>query len=121
MVNTEFKRWYDKDARLKEFLTSLEDLDEYSLYLVAKEFLQIIVNKYYGHNDDSINAMNTKSVGKYNRWYDWNYDLHTCIEYLKDLDDADRHQLIQTFKETCIEVLTTYNQDTEVQIRDNDR
>lgn len=120
MTHREFTRWYDKDARLKEFLTSLEDLDEYSLYLVAKEFLQLIVNKYPGQNDATINAMNAKSAGKYNRWYDWNYDLHTCVEYLRDLDEKDRHELIQAFKEICIQFLANYTQDTEVLIKNDD-
>lgn len=120
MTNTEYKRWYDKDSRLKEFMSSLEDLDEYSLYLVAKEFLQIILSKYPEHSDSSINAMNSKSAGRYNRWYDWNYDLHTCIEYLKDLEEADRHQLIEAFKEICIQLLTNYTQDTEIQIKEDD-
>lgn len=107
----QFSRWYDKDARLKEFLTSLKELDEYSLYLVAKEFLQIIVNKHPIDNDTAINSLNKKSVGKYNRWYDWNYDLHNCVEYLKDLNQEERYQLIQAFKEVCIQHLTNYYQD----------
>ncbi len=115
-----FKRWYDKDSRLSEFLGSLQELDEYSLYLVAKEFLQIIVNKHIGENDSSINTMNAKSVAKYNRWYDWNYDLHTCVEYLKDLDQDARHDLIQAFKEVCIQHLTNYYPETEINIKEND-
>ncbi len=120
MVHREFTRWYDKDTRLKDFLTSLEDLDEYSLYLVAKEFLQLIVNKYPGQNDDTINAMNIKAVGKYNRWYDWNYDLHTCVEYLKDMKETDRHELVQAFKEICIQFLANNISDMEVLIKEND-
>ena len=115
-----FKRWYDKDARLSEFLGSLQELDEYSLYLVAKEFLQLIVNKHVGENDNSINSMNAKTVAKYNRWYDWNYDLHTCVEYLKDLDQDARHDLIQAFKEVCIQHLTNYYPEAEVNIKEDD-
>lgn len=115
-----FKRWYDKDARLSEFLGSLQELDEYSLYLVAKEFLQLIVNKHVGENDSSINSMNAKTVAKYNRWYDWNYDLHTCVEYLKDLDQNARHDLIQAFKEVCIQHLTNYYPEAEVNIKEDD-
>lgn len=115
-----FKRWYDKDSRLSDFLGSLQELDEYSLYLVAKEFLQIIVNKHVGENDSSINSMNDKTVAKYNRWYDWNYDLHTCVEYLKDLDQDARHDLIQAFKEVCIQHLTNYYPEAEVNIKEDD-
>lgn len=115
-----FKRWYDKDARLSEFLGSLQELDEYSLYLVAKEFLQLIVNKHVGENDNSINSMNAKTVAKYNRWYDWNYDLHTCVEYLKDLDQDARHDLIQAFKEVCIQHLTNYYPEAEINIKEDD-
>jgi len=115
-----FSRWYDKDSRLSDFLGSLQELDEYSLYLVAKEFLQIIVNKHVGENDSSINSMNAKAVAKYNRWYDWNYDLHTCVEYLKDLDQDARHDLIQAFKEVCIQHLTNYYPEAEVNIKEDD-
>lgn len=114
----QYSRWYDKDERLKEFLTSLQELDEYSLYLVAKEFLQIIVSKYSGSNDKSINSLSSKSAGKYNRWYDWNYDLHTCVEFLKDLDENARHELVKEFKEVCIEHLTNYHQESEIEIKE---
>ncbi len=120
MTNGDFKRWYDKDPMLKEFMSSIQDFDEYSLYLVSKEFLQLIINKHLGKNDSSINSLNNKSGGRYNRWYDWNYDLHTCIEYLKDLDEDERHQLIQEFKDVCIQYLTDNMQDTEIQINEND-
>lgn len=115
MADREFTRWYDKDPRLKEFLVSIEQLDEYSLYLVAKEFLQLIVGKHQGSNDEAINSMNTKNITKFNRWYDWNYDLHTCVEYLKDLDIEDRHELIQEFKEICIQYLADNVNEEEIQ------
>ena len=118
--NRPFSRWYDKDPRLSEFFSSLKELDEYSLYLVAKEFLQIIVNQHVGENDNSINSMNAKSSAKYNRWYDWNYDLHTCVEYLKDLDQDTRYNLIQAFKEVCIQHLTNYYTEAEINIEEDD-
>ena len=120
MADRQYTRWYDKDEKLREFLTSLQELDEYSLYLVAKEFLQIIVSKYSGTNDQSINALSSKSAGKYNRWYDWNYDLHTCVEFLKDLDQDSRHELVKEFKEVCIEHLTNYHQESEIEIKEKD-
>jgi len=99
---------------------SIEQLDEYSLYLVAKEFLQLIVGKHQGSNDAAINSMDSKTVGKYNRWYDWNYDLHTCVEYLKDLDEQDRHELIKEFKDICIQHLAGGSPEDDIQIKEDD-
>ncbi len=102
----QYLRWYDKDPSLKEFMTLLEALDPQVVDLLAQDFIQIIVNSGFINVDSSIDLLNKNSPGRFNRWYDKNYHLHTCIELLKTLPDEEKHQLLETFKESCFEFIT---------------
>ena len=101
-----YLRWYDKDPALKEFMMLLESLDDKTVDYLAQDFIQVIMNSGLIDADISIEMVNKNSSGKYNRWYDKNYNLHTCIELLKNLPDEQKKQLLETFKESCYEFIT---------------
>lgn len=101
-----FLRWYDKDPILKEFMAFLESLDPPIVELLAQDFIQIIMNSGSIDIDLTIDTLNKNSPNRFNRWYDKNYNLHTCIELLKTLSESQKQQLIETFKQSCFEFIT---------------
>ena len=101
-----YLRWYDKDPSLREFMTLLETLDPEVIDALAQDFIQIIMNSGFINIDSTIDLLNKTAPGKYNRWYDKNYHLHTCVELLKNLPDQEKQQLLETFKESCFEFIT---------------
>ena len=91
-----YNRWYDKYQNLKQLLTLLESVDKEYTDLIAQDFIQIIVAQYKDKFDEVIKQLNDNPPPRYSRWYDKNYDLHTCIEFIKTLDDDEKNQLINT-------------------------
>ncbi len=91
-----YKRWYDSYPELKQLLLLLEKVDDSYTDLIAQDFLQIIVAKYKDRFDEAIRKMSENPPPKYNRWYDMNYDLHTCIEFIKTLDDDEKVELVNS-------------------------
>ncbi len=108
-----YLRWYDKDPDLKEFMALLESLDSQSVDLLAQDFIQIIMNSGFIDSDKTIDTINKSSTGKYNRWYDKDYNLHTCIELLKILPDQQKKIMLETFKESCFEFIADIYYDKE--------
>lgn len=102
----EYLRWYDKDPVLKEFMALLESLDPQIVDILAQDFIQIIMNSGFINIDSTIDLLNKNSPSRYNRWYDKNYNLHTCIELLRSLPENQKQQLIETFKESCFQFIT---------------
>ncbi len=92
-----YNRWYDKYPNLKKLLILLESVDDYNIEIIAQDFLQIIMSKYQEKFDIFIQNMSHNVLPGYNRWYDKNYNLHTCIEFLKVLDDVEKEDLINSF------------------------
>ena len=93
-----YSRWYDKYPDLKSLLQLLENIDDYNVELIAQDFLQIIVSKYRDRFDKMIEIMSKNAPMGYKRWYDKNYNLHTCIEFIKTLENEDeRVELINAF------------------------
>lgn len=101
-----YLRWYDKDPILKEFMALLESLDPQIIDVLAQDFIQIIMNSGFINVDSTIDLLNKNSPNRYNRWYDKNYNLHSCVELLRSLPDNQKTQLIETFKESCFQFIT---------------
>lgn len=101
-----YKRWYDKYPDLKQLLLLLEAVDEYNLEIIAQDFLQIILAKYKEKFDITIQQMNENPPPRYNRWYDKNYNLHTCIEFIKTLEDNEKIELINSFIMSLLSFIT---------------
>ena len=93
----EFKRWYDAFPHLKAIILLLENVEEKNLELIAQDFLQIIMDKYNKQFDEIIKILDENAPPRYSRWYDKNYNLHTCIEFVKTLDDSEKEVLINLF------------------------
>ncbi len=93
----QYSRWYDKYSDLKSLLTLLENVDKAHLDDIAQDFLQIILSKYQAKFDEAIKLMSINAPPKYSRWYDKNYNLHTCIEFIKILDENEKKELINAF------------------------
>lgn len=101
-----YNRWYDKYPDLKHLLLLLETVDEYNIEIIAQDFLQIILSQYKEKFDIAIEEMNNNPPPRYNRWYDKNYNLHTCIEFIKTLEDNEKSELINAFIMSLLSFIT---------------
>lgn len=101
-----YNRWYDKYPDLKSLLILLETVDKQHLELIAHDFLQIILEKYSAKFDDVIQQMSDNPPPRYSRWYDENYELHTCIEFIKTLDDSKKAVLVNSFIMSLLSFIT---------------
>lgn len=101
-----YLRWYDKDPQLKSFVSMLEVLDEQTIELLAQDFIQIIMDSGYINIDNTIGLLSKTAPKCYNRWYDRNYNLHSCIEFLRTLPEERRGELVEKLKESCFNLIT---------------
>ena len=101
-----YNRWYDKYPDLKSLLILLETVDKQYLEIIAHDFLQIILEKYSGRFDEVMQKMSENPPPRYNRWYDENYELHTCIEFIKTLEDEEKIVLINSFIVSLMSFIT---------------
>ena len=93
-----FARWYDKYPDLKSLLQLLSNFDDHTIELIAQDFIQIITGKYKNQFDRVIDYLSKNPPPDYKRWYDKSYNLHTCIEFIKTIDnDEERDELISSF------------------------
>ncbi len=106
-----YNRWYDKYSDLKSLLLLLETVDEYNIELIAQDFLQIIMEKYKDRFDEVIQNLSDNAPKGYNRWYDKNYNLHTCIEFIRMLDDNEKTETVNSFIMSLLSFIT--NADNE--------
>ena len=102
----DYKRWYDKYPELNSLLSLLEGIDKSLIEVISQDFLQIIMNKYQDKFDIAIKDLATRAPKKYNRWYDVDYNLHTCIEFLKTLDEHEKKDLINSFINSIMSFVT---------------
>lgn len=104
-----YSRWYDKYENLKNLMELLKKVDNSFIDIVAQDFLQITLEKYKERFDSTIQEMSKNPLPNYNRWYDKNYDLHTCIEFIKTLDDEEKEDLINAFIMSLVSFITNSN------------
>ena len=93
----QYNRWYDNYPHLKAIILLLENVEEENLELIAQDFFQIILTKYNKNFDEIIKVLNENPPPRYSRWYDRNYNLHTCIEFIKTLNDEEKEEIINAF------------------------
>lgn len=101
-----YNRWYDNYPELKSLLMLLEKVDKEQIELIAQDFLQIILAKYNNRFDEAIQNMQKNAPPGYNRWYDENYNLHTCIEFIKTLDENERKEIINSYLMSLLSFIT---------------
>lgn len=105
-----YNRWYDKYSELKTLLILLEKVDKSNIELIAQDFLQIILEKYKDEFDKFIKEMSENHPPVYKRWYDEDYNLHTCIEFIKTLSDNEKIELINSFIMSLMSFITNVDQ-----------
>lgn len=106
----EYSRWYDQYPDLKSLLSLLEKVDEENIDIIAQDFLQIIMDKYGSVFDNKLLNIEKNAPPKYKRWYDDNYNLHTCIEFIKTLEEKEKKELIRTFIMALMSFITNVDQ-----------
>ena len=102
-----YKRWYDKYPDLKSLMLLLESVDEEHTDVIAQDFLQIVSERYSDKFDEIIQGFADNPPPRYNRWYDKNYNLHTCIEVIKTIEnDEEKEDLINAFIMSLLSFIT---------------
>ncbi|MBQ4077816.1 hypothetical protein IJD15_01375 [bacterium] len=81
-------------------------MDKQHLEIIAHDFLQIILEKYADKFDEVIQQMSENPPPRYSRWYDENYELHTCIEFIKTLEDNEKISLVNSFIMSLMSFIT---------------
>ena len=106
----QYNRWYDNYPNLKSLLDLLEKVNPENIELIAQDFLQIIMDKYGKNFDEKLEHISKNAPVRYKRWYDENYNLNTCIEFLKTLDDNQKQELINSFIVSLMSFITNVDQ-----------
>lgn len=101
-----FKRWYDKYSDLQSLLKLLETVNEQNLEVIAEDFIQVLMSRYGSKFDDVIKTLNENAPPRYGRWYDDDYNLHTCIEFIKILEEDEKKELIDMFIMSVLSFVT---------------
>lgn len=97
-----YSRWYDKNPDLKEVFEFIENLDEESKISIAQEILQILVSDFGLDMDSKINKISAEYNYDCNRWYDYNIDLFTSFELIKDFGDVQQQEAINKIITTIL-------------------
>ena len=100
-------RWYDKDPVIKEFMNALERLEQDTIALLAQDFIQTMMEDEQLSTDSAIQSLIKNVPPGYNRWYDKNYNLHSCLELLKSLSPEHQKRVIEKFRESMYQLVTT--------------
>lgn len=103
----EYLRWYDKDPVIKEFMNALERLDQETVSLLAQDFIQTMMEDEKISADSALQSLIKNVPPGYKRWYDKNYDLHSCLEVLKSLDPEHQKLVIEKFREAMYQLIAT--------------
>ena len=111
----EYLRWYDKDPIMKEFMSVLERLDQDTISLLAQDFIQTMMEDEEINADGALKSIIQNAPPRYNRWYDKNYDLHSCLQVLKQLNPEHQKKVIEKFKESMYQVIASLYYDEEHQ------
>ena len=104
-----YVRWYDKDPDLSSLMAFLESLNDEVRDEVAQDLIQIILSELKTNTDGEISLLNENKITEYKRWYDKNISLHSAVEIIKNLDDAQRKEIISLIMESIVQILTEYN------------
>jgi hypothetical protein len=101
-MKTKFTRWYDKDPRLKAIITFLEKSPEEVRIDVAMDIIQLIIQENFTSSDQLIDFARANYIGTGQRWYDSDEMVHTAVEMLKLLSEAERNILLREVADSLI-------------------
>ncbi|MBQ2644735.1 hypothetical protein IJG14_04080 [bacterium] len=103
----EYLRWYDKDPIIREFMKVLEHLDKDAIDLLAQDFIQTMMEDERINTDRALKSLIENVPPGYNRWYDKNYDLHSCLEVLKSLEPEHQKIVVERFREAMYQLIAS--------------
>ncbi len=94
----DYTRWYDSDDRIRFIIDTIESFEEIVRFEVAEDLIQIIVNnKYPPELDEFLNKLNSSYVANRRRWYDRDERVHSAVEMLKYINEAEKRELIKEY------------------------
>lgn len=96
-------RWYDKNPDLKDIFDFLEGLELSAQKKVAKDILLILLNDFHLDVDAKLNKVHKNYTYQCKRWYDYNVDLFTSFEIIKDLSKKQQKQLAEKIVSTLLQ------------------
>ena len=99
MAKKYFQRWYEKDEYLKAFMNLMQDLPidiqcEIAVDIIIKA--SSMIDRDYSKIIAEVSNYDPKN---FKRWYDKNPNVHVAIESLRDLDEAQRDEIVKEFSE----------------------
>lgn len=97
-----FTRWYEKDEHLRAFMSLMQDLSienqcEIAIDIIIKA--SSMIDRDYTKIISEIAHYNPRD---FKRWYDKNPNVHLAIEALRDLEEAQREEIIKEFSEKIL-------------------
>ena len=91
-----YKRWYDKNPKLSELVSYLEEQDEEVQDAFAQHLLQSLIYEFNFNLDEEISKIAQPCNYSYNRWYDENVELFTILQFIKTLSDDEQSYLVDS-------------------------
>lgn len=88
-------------------MSALERLDQETIDLLAQDFIQTMMEDEEISSDGALKSLIQNVPPGYNRWYDRNYDLHSCLEVLKSLEPEHQKRVIEKFREAMYQLIAT--------------
>lgn len=99
MAKKYFQRWYEKDEYLKAFMNLMQDLPIDIQCEIAVDIIIIASSMIDRDYSKIIAEVSNYDPKNFKRWYDKNPNVHVAIESLRDLDEAQRDEIVKEFSE----------------------
>ena len=91
-----YKRWYDKNPKLSELVSYLEEQNAEIQDAFSQHLLQILMYEFNFNLDKEISKLAQPCDYSYNRWYDDNIELFTILQFIKTLTDEEQSYLVDS-------------------------
>lgn len=98
-------RWYDKNSDLKDIFDFLESLDTKAQKKVAKDIILILLNDFHLDVDEKLNKVHKNYTYQCKRWYDYNVDLFTSFEIIRDLSKKQQKLFVEKIVATLLQAI----------------
>ena len=89
-------RWYDKNPKLSELISYLEEQDRDVHDAFANHLLQILIHEFNFNLDEQISALSQPWEHPYKRWYDEHIELYTIVQFIKTLSYDEQSYLVDS-------------------------
>ena len=89
-------RWYDKNPKLSELISYLEEVDKSVHDEFSNHLLQILIHEFNFDLDKEISKLSEPWEHPYKRWYDENIELFTIVQFIKTLSYDEQSYLVDS-------------------------